>query len=328
MNDLALTNRATIGSRVSKFTKEYAIVVAILLLMVIFTLTSPYFLTYNNIRNILAQTVPIAVVCIGQALIVTTGEFDLSLGQNVCLTSCVMAYLIKFAGFNPWIAIFCAILVGTGVGMSNGVLIAYAKIPCFIVTLGFQMIAKGLSKIITNASPIPGMPKEIQFIGRGFIGGNAYGIPISVVIMLMLYIVFMFLTQRTKFGRSLYAMGGSQEAAYFAGIDVKMYRMLAYTIAGALCGLSSVILVTRLDSAALTNGSLYEFDAMISCILGGISLAGGRGKIIQALFGAIFLMLFFNGMTMLNVNPFVQDVLKGVVMIGAVALDVVRNKTK
>ncbi len=328
MNDIALERNDSIGAKLSRFTKEYAIVVAIVLLMIIFTLTSPYFLTYSNLRNILAQTVPIAVVCIGQALIVTTGEFDLSLGQNVCLTSCVMAYLIKFAGFNPWIAIFCAILVGTAVGMSNGVLIAYARIPCFIVTLGFQMIAKGLSKIITNASPIPGMPKEIQFIGRGFIGGTAWGVPVSVVIMLALYLLFMFLTQKTKFGRSLYAMGGSQEAAYFAGIDVKMYRMLVYTIAGLLCGVSSVILVTRLDSAALTNGNLYEFDAMISCILGGISLAGGRGKIIQALFGAIFLMLFFNGMTMLNVNPFVQDVLKGVVMIGAVALDVIRNRTK
>jgi ribose/xylose/arabinose/galactoside ABC-type transport system permease subunit len=328
MNDLALQHRPSVGARLSKFTKDYAIVVAILLLMIIFTLTSPYFLTYNNIRNILMQTVPIAVVCIGQALIVTTGEFDLSLGQNVCLTSCVMAYLIKFAGFNPWIAILCAILVGTAVGASNGVLIAYARIPCFIVTLGFQMIAKGLAKIITNASPIPDMPQEILFIGRDFIGGKAYGVPVSVVILLVLYIVFIFLSQRTKFGRSLYAMGGSQEAAYFAGIDVKMYRMLVYTIAGALCGVSSVILVTRLNSASLTNGSLYEFDAMISCILGGISLAGGRGKVVQALFGAIFLMLFFNGMTMLNVNPFVQDVLKGVVMISAVALDVIRNKTK
>jgi ribose/xylose/arabinose/galactoside ABC-type transport system permease subunit len=181
---------------------------------------------------------------------------------------------------------------------------------------------------MTGSTLIPDMPQEILFIGRNFIGGKAYGVPVSVVILLVLYIAFIFLAQRTKFGRSLYAMGGSQEAAYFAGIDVKMYRMLVYTIAGALCGISSVILVTRLNSASLTNGSLYEFDAMISCILGGISLAGGRGKVIQALFGAIFLMLFFNGMTMLNVNPFVQDVLKGVVMIGAVALDVIRNKTK
>lgn len=323
-----LIARRSLKSRVSKFTRDYAIVVAILMLMVIFTFASDYFLTYRNIRNILMQTVSLAVVCIGQAMIVTTGEFDLSLGQNVCLTSAVLAYLIKFAGFNPWVAIICAILVGAMVGMGNGLLIAYAGIPCFIVTLGFQMIGRGAAKIITNASPIAGMPDQIKFIGRGFIGGSEYGIPISVLIMLALFLLFSFITQRTKFGRSLYAIGGNKEAAYFAGINVKSHRAIIYTIAGALCGTSAVILVTRLDSAALTNGNLYEFDAMISCILGGISLAGGRGKIIQALYGAIFLMLFFNGMTMLNVNPFVQDVLKGVVMIGAVALDVVRNRRR
>lgn len=326
MSELAV--KRDFKNRLSKFTKEYAIVVAILLLMVIFTFASDYFLTYRNLRNILMQTVSLAIVCIGQAMIVTTGEFDLSLGQNVCLTSAVMAYLIKFAGFNPWLAIASAILVGALVGMSNGLLIAYAKIPCFIVTLGFQMIARGSAKIITNASPIAGMPEEIKFIGRGYIGGSAYGIPVSVIIMLALFILFTFITQWTKFGRSLYAIGGNKEAAYFAGINVKIHRALVYTLAGLLCGISAVILVTRLDSAALTNGNLYEFDAMISCILGGISLAGGRGKIIQALFGAIFLMLFFNGMTMLNVNPFVQDVLKGVVMISAVALDVVRNRRR
>ena len=326
MSQLAV--RRDLKRRLSKFTRDYAIVVAIFLLMIIFTIASDYFLTYRNIRNIFMQTASLAIVCIGQAMIVTTGEFDLSLGQNVCVTSAVMAYLIKFAGFNPWIAILCAIGVGALVGLSNGVLIAYAGIPCFIVTLGFQMIARGAAKIITHASPIPAMPDEIKFIGRGFIGGNEYGVPISVIIMLALFLFFAFIMQRTKFGRSLYAIGGNKEAAYFAGINVKGHRAITYTIAGLLCGVSAVVLVTRLDSAALTNGNLYEFDAMISCILGGISLAGGRGKIIQALFGAIFLMLFFNGMTMLNVNPFVQDVLKGVVMIGAVALDVVRNRRR
>ncbi len=318
--------RRTVSTRISRFTKEYAIVIAIFVLIVIFSFASEYFFTYKNIRNIISQTVSLAIVCIGQALIVTTGQFDLSLGQNVCLTSAVMAWLIKFGGMNPWLAILCAIATGAAVGAGNGVLIAYARIPCFIVTLGFQMICKGLAKIITNASPIPGMPKEIQFFGRGFIGGTEYGIPVSVVFLVILYTLFSFLAQRTKFGRSLYAIGGNEEAAYFAGINVRKYRALIYTVAGALCGFSSVILVTRLDSAALTNGSLYEFDAMIASILGGLSLAGGRGKVIQALFGTIFLMLFFNGMTMLNVNPFVQDVLKGCVMIGAVALDVVRNK--
>ncbi len=334
MSQAALTKNNSFGSKMAKFTKSYAIILAILLLVVAYTCGSllmfgeQYFFTWSNLRNILNQTVTLAIVACGQALIVFTGEFDLSLGQNVCLTSCVMAWLIKFGGWNPWLAILAAILVGMVVGSINGTLIAYCNIPCFIVTLGFQMICKGTAKIITNASPIPGMPKEIQFFGRGFIGGSANGIPFSVVLMIALFVIAMFVTNHTKFGRCLYAIGGGREAAYFAGINVRLCRFAVYTIAGALCGFSTVILVTRLDSAALTNGNLYEFDATISCILGGISLAGGRGKIVQALFGALFLTLFFNGMTMMNVNPFVQDVLKGVVMVGAVALDVLRNRTK
>lgn len=333
MSQAVISNQNSMKNRLARFTKNYAIVLAILLLVVAYTGASlimfgeQYFFTWTNLRNILNQTVTLAVVACGQAMIVTTGEFDLSLGQNVCLTSCIMAWLIKFGGWNPWLALIATIVSGAIVGSLNGILIAYCRIPCFIVTLGFQMICKGTSKIITNASPIPGMPECIQFFGRGFVFGKN-GIPISVIIMIVLFVIAMFVTNHTTFGRCLYAMGGGREAAYFAGINVKFYRFLVYMIAGALCGFSSIILVTRLDSAALTNGNLYEFDSTISCILGGISLAGGRGKVVQAMFGALFLTLFFNGMTMMNVNPFVQDVLKGVVMVGAVALDVVRNHGK
>ncbi|MEN6313395.1 MAG: ABC transporter permease [Clostridiaceae bacterium] len=311
---------------ISRFTKNYAIVLAIIMLGIVFSIASPYFFTYNNMRNIIQQTTSLAIVVIGQAIIVTSANFDLSLGQNVCLTSCICAWLIKFGGFNPWTAILITLLVGISVGAFNGVLVSYARIPAFIVTLGSQMICKGFAKIITKASPIPGMPKEIQFLGRGFIGGNQFGVPISVIIMLVLFVFFTLIMHSTKFGRGLYAIGGGEEAAYFAGISVKKYKALTFTIAGLLCAVGSVILLTRLDSAALTNGNNYEFDAMIACVIGGISLTGGKGKISQALFGAIFLTMFFNGMTMLNVDSFVQDVLKGCVLIGAVAIDVIRNK--
>ncbi len=313
---------------VSKFTKNYAIVLAILALIVIFSVASEYFLTYNNVRNILQQTSSLAIVAIGQAFIILTGEFDLSLGQNVCVTSCLMAWLMKTAGLNPWLSIVLGLGLGVAVGLGNGILIAYAKIPCFVVTLGFQMICKGLAKIITNAAPIPSMPSEISFFGRGYVGGEEFGIPISVVIMIALYAFFIFVSLRTKFGRSVFAIGGGAEASYFAGINVKKYRLFVYMLAGGLSAFGGLILLTRLDSAAVTNGNLYEFDTIIASVIGGVSLAGGKGKIIQALLGAIFLTLFFNGMTMLNVNPFVQDVLKGIVLIGAVAIDVIRNRRK
>ena len=310
----------------SRFTKNYAIVIAILVLGVVFAFSSEHFLTYSNIRNIFIQSSALAIVAIGQAFIILTGDFDLSLGQNLCFTSCVAAWMMKFGEVNPWIAVITALALGCAVGATNGFLIAYCKIPCFVATLGMQMVCTGLARIVTNASPIPSMPQEIEFFGRGFVGGAEWGIPICVIIMIALYVIFSFVARRTRMGRNVYAIGGSNEAAYFAGINVKKYKTIVYVLGGGIAAFGGIILLSRLDSAAVTNGNLYEFDTIISCVIGGVSLAGGKGKIVQALFGAIFLTLFFNGMTMLNVHPFVQFVLKGVVLIGAVAIDVIRNK--
>lgn len=312
----------------SQFSKNYAIVLATILMGVIFSFASPYFFNYDNVRNIFLQSSTIAVVAIGQAMILLTGEFDLSLGQNVCVSSALAAYLMKFQNWNPWLAVMVGIGLGAMIGLTNGVLIAYAKIPCFIATLAMQNIGRGFAKIITNATPIPTLPKELDFIGRGFIGGKQYGIPVSVIIMLVFYIVFTFISRRTRLGRNIYAIGGGSEAAYFAGINVKKYRVITYTIAGTLAGIGGIILISRLNSASVTNGNLYEFDAIIASIMGGISLSGGKGRIFQAMFGAIFLTLFFNGMTMLNVHPFYQDVIKGVVLVVAIGLDILRKDRK
>jgi len=312
----------------SKFTEQYAIVVAIFVLFIIFSIASEFFLSFTNIRNLFLQTSPVAIVAIGQAYVILSGDFDLSLGQNVCLTSCLAAWMMKMAGINPWLSIAIAILLGCVIGACNGLLVAYGNIPCFVATLGLQMIARGFARIITNAAPIPSMPSEIAFIGRGFIGGTQYGIPVSVVIMLSLFAVFIFVSRKTRFGRTIYAIGGSREAAYFAGINVKLNRLFAFVFAGGMSAVGGIVLLSRLDGASITNGNLYEFDTIISCVIGGISLAGGKGRVVQALFGAFFLILFFNGMTMLNVHSFVQDVLKGVVLIGSVAIDVIRNRQR
>jgi ribose/xylose/arabinose/galactoside ABC-type transport system permease subunit len=168
----------------------------------------------------------------------------------------------------------------------------------------------------------------MEWLGRGFIGGAAYGVPVSVLIMVIMYVLFQFISRNTRLGRSIYAIGGGSEAAYFSGINVKLTKFAVFTLAGMIATFGGLILLSRLDSAAVTNGYQYEFDAIIACVIGGISLAGGKGKIVQALFGAIFITMFFNGMTMLNVHPFIQPVLKGLVLIGAVAIDVVRNRKR
>jgi len=315
-----------ITGKISVFTKNYAIVVAVIGLGIIYAFASQYFLSYKNIRNIFLQSSPIAIVAIGQAMILLSGDFDLSLGQILCFTSAFAAWMMKFHDADPLIASSVAIGFGCLMGACNGFLIAYWKIPAFVATLGMQLVGMGLSRIITNASPIPSMPQSMAWLGRGFIGGSAWGVPVSVVIMIVMYILFTFISRRTRLGRNIYAIGGSSEAAYFSGIAVKFNKFITFTLAGAISAFGGLILLSRLDSAAVTNGYQYEFDAIISCVIGGISLTGGKGKVIQALFGAIFLTLFFNGMTMLNVHPFIQPVLKGLVLIGAVAIDVIRNK--
>ncbi|MDU7030558.1 ABC transporter permease [Robinsoniella peoriensis] len=312
---------------IQRFTKEYMLVIAIVILALVFSIASPYFLTVMNIRNIFQQTSALAIVAIGQAMVLICGAFDMSLGQNLCLSSCLAAYLMKMSGWNPWIAIGAALVLGTVIGLTNGVLTSYLKVPPFVVTLGTQMICKGVAKLITNAAPIPSMPEEIAFIGRGNIGGEN-GLPINILIMLILFILFAFVLKKTRFGRNTYAVGGNQEAAYFAGINVKLHSTVIFTLAGFMASFGGIVLLSRLNSAAITNGNLYEFDTMISCVIGGVSMSGGKGKIWQAFFGAIFLTVFFNGMTMLNINSFIQDVLKGVILIGAVLLDIFRNKKR
>jgi len=312
--------------KISNFTKNYAIVVAILALGIIFSFASEYFLSYRNIRNILLQCSTVAIVAIGQAMIILCGNFDLSLGQIVCFTSAFAGWMMKFHGADPISASAVAMGFGSLMGACNGLLIAFCNIPAFVATLGMQLVGMGLTRIVTNASPIPSMPPSIAWLGRGYIGGSEWGIPNCVVIMIVMFILFSFISRRTRLGRNIYAIGGSSEAAYFSGIAVRLNKLIVFTLAGAISAFGGLILLSRLDSASLTNGYQYEFDAVISCVIGGISLAGGKGKIVQAMFGAIFLTLFFNGMTMLNVHPFIQPVLKGLVLIGAVAIDVVRNK--
>ena len=318
-------NKTLRQSNLARVSREYMILLVMLILIVIFSLASPYFFTPNNLVTILLQSSTIAITAIGQAFVVLTGNLDLSLGQSVCLTSYIAALLMMKANVNPWLALLCCLCAACLIGLINGILVAYLRISAFIATLGMMNICTGMSKILSNSATIANLPKQISFIGRGTIGGF---FPVSVLIMLILYIVMTFVASQTTLGRQIYAIGGNREAAFFSGIKVKRYTMIAYVIAGLMVGISSCVLLARLDAATISSGKSYEFDAVIGCVLGGISMTGGKGKIPQAMFGVIFLTIFINGMTQLNVNPFIQDVIKGLVLIVAVAIDGMRNRVK
>ena len=319
---------------ISKFSKDYVAVVGIVVLSLILWASTDNFMTWDNWKNILLQSSTVAICALGQAIILLTGNFDLSLGRNVAFTSCLGAMLMKgmIAGVTvpPYLAILIILLAGIVIGALNGFLTAYVGLPAFIATLGLQNACYGLAKLITNATPIATFPNSIKWFGRGFVLQDVFGknIPWCVIIMLVVYIIAQFIFTKTRLGRNIYAVGGSSEAAFFAGIDTKFYTFLVFAIAGFLASLSGVVLMSRLNSVAITSGQNYEFDAVIGSIIGGISLTGGKGKLIGTMFGIIFLILLFNGMTQWKINAFMQDVLKGVVLVIVVVIDVLRNKKR
>lgn len=339
MSELNAQNAAKpngIGQFFSRFTKEYMSVMGIVILSLVLWASTSNFMTWDNWKNILLQSSTVAICALGQAIILLTGNFDLSLGRNVAFTSCFGALLMKgmlFEGMtpmSPYLVILIMLAIGALVGACNGFLTAYVGLPAFIATLGLQNICYGLAKVVTNATPIATFPNSIKWFGRGYMFQDAWGktIPFCVIIMLVIYIVAQFVFTKTKLGRNVYAVGGNKEAAFFAGINVKRYTFLVFVIAGVLASFSGVVLMSRLNSVAITSGQSYEFDAVIGSIIGGISLTGGKGKLIGTMFGIIFLILLFNGMTQWKIDAFMQDVLKGVVLVIAVTLDVLRNRKR
>lgn len=320
-----------VGHAIGQFSKNWMSVIGILALIVIFSIVSyakfgaQYFLTWTNWKNILLQVSTVGIVALGQAIIMLTGAFDISLGRMVCLTSCVGGIMMKNVGVPVPVGLLIMFAVGIAVGSTNGFLVSYIGVPPMIATLGTQYVCYGVAKLITQAVPIPNMPKSISWLGQGYILGE---IPICAVLMVALYIIAHLLLTYTKVGRNIYAVGGSKEAAFFSGINVKLYSFGTFVLSGILTTFGGLVLMSRLGSVAVTNGQNYEFDAVIGSIIGGISLAGGKGNVIGTMFGCLFLITLFNGFSMIGIDPFVQDVLKGVVLITAITVDVMNTNKK
>lgn len=326
----ATLNKKSVGQVIGQFVKDWMSIVGILALIVVFTTISyikfgqQYFLTWANWKNILLQVSTVGIVALGQAIIMLTGAFDISLGRMVCLTSSVGALLFK-AGYPTGVGILAMFAVGILIGSISGFLVSYIGVPPMIATLGNQYICYGVAKLLTQAVPIPNMPESIAWLGRGYIGGQ---FPNCAIIMVVLYVVAQLLLTYTKVGRNIYAVGGSKEAAFFSGINVKLYSFGTFVLGSILATFGGLVLMSRLNSVAVTNGQNYEFDAVIGSIIGGISLAGGKGNVVGTMFGCMFLITLFNGFSMVGIDPFLQDVLKGIALVTAITLDVMNTNKK
>ena len=276
------------------------------------------FLTIGNLMDVARQVSINAIIAFGMTLVILLGGIDLSVGSILAVSSVLMA-MVLHAGQNSVLAVAIGILAGAFMGWLNGIVIAPGRVAPFIATLATMTLLRGLALVLSNGSPITGFSSDFfSMIGGGYFVGL---IPVPVVSMLIIFVLFLFVLRKTVFGQHVYATGGNAEAARLSGVKTGRVQIIVYTISGAMAAIAGVILTSRLNSAQPTAGVGYELDAIAAVVLGGTSLAGGRGWIFGTLVGALLIGVLNNGLNLLGVSAFYQQVIKGAVILLAVLLD-------
>lgn len=317
--------KASLGTRaiasVKRWFSEHNIIYALIVLIVIASISSDKFLTVTNILNVLRQTSMVAIVAVGAFFILLGGGLDLSAGSMVALSGILFAKMMAEAGMDAVLAIILTLAFSAVVGAFTGTFVAYLKIPAFIVTLGIMETARGLCYIITNAYPVIGLPSSISWIGRGYF----LSIPVPVIIMLAMYLIASFISQKTKFGRYVYAVGSNPDASRLSGINTRQVIFTTYVIGGIMAGIASIILVSRIESGQPNAGQGWEFNAITATVIGGTSISGGVGNAMGVLLGALVVAVLTNMMTLLDVGSYYQQVVRGAVLVLAIGIDVFKT---
>jgi len=300
---------------------QFILVLTLLVMWVVLSILSPRFLSVRNLSSIGISIATIAILAVGQTFVILTGGIDLSVGNVLGLVGVVTAVAMT-KGLGMWGGIIVGILVGLACGAASGTMIAVGNLPPFIVGLGMMGITRGIALLISGGFPILVPYQEFGVLGIGTILGS---IPVPVVIMVILYGLGFYILRRLRFGRYTYAIGSNEETARLAGIDVAKYKILVYTLCGLTAAIAGLVETARLFSAYPTAGSGYELDAIAAVVIGGTSMIGGEGNIMQTLVGALTMATLRNGCNLLGISPFVQQVVIGLIIIGAVYVDRVRH---
>jgi len=295
----------------------------LLLLVVYLSLATDTFFTVRNFLNILDQITVLGILSIGMTFVILIGGIDLAVGSILALCIMVMGHLAKEAGFPMWLAITLGLTVAGMAGGVSGVLIAFFRVPAFIATLAMMSAARGLANMVTDGHQIISFP--IWFNLMALIRHGGY-ITTTVAIMIVVFIVCWIYLRFTSGGRSLYAIGGNEEVARLAGINVKLHTVGVYVVSGLLAGLAGIMLGARLDSVQPSAGFTYELDAIAAVVIGGTSLSGGTGGLTGTAIGVLIIGVLRNGLNLLGVSPFTQQVVIGVVIALAVAAEALKKK--
>lgn len=311
---------------------KFQSVIALLVMCIVLTILSDRFLSGENAWNVMRQISVNVIISVGMTLVILTGGIDLSVGSVLAFAGAVTASMLKFGaemadlniyiGFTLLGALMGGILVGAFLGWFNGITITRFKVPPFVATLAMLTIARGLTMLLTGGFPVTNLGNEMAFLGTGWFLGIPMPVWISAAIVLMAVI----LTRKTTLGRHIYAIGGNETAARLSGVKVKKVKLIVYSIAGAMAGIGGILVTSRLDSAQPNAGMSFELDSIAAVVIGGTSLSGGKGTIMGTVQGALIIGILNNGLVLLNVSPFWQQVIKGFVILLAVIIEKFNSK--
>lgn len=304
--------------------KEFGIIGVLIVVVAFFAIASERFFTISNMRTILIQVSSVAVCSLGMMLILITGGIDLSVGYMASAVGMLSAFCMSTLNINGAIALFIALVFALGIGAVQGILVAKIKVPPFIVTMAFMNVLKGFSYLITSGKAIYNLPDFVRMIGQGAI----LNIPVPIVIMLVLIIITAFFTRKVYVGRYFYAVGSNEEASKLAGINADAVKIVTYMLSAFFAYMAGIIMMGRLATASPNSGEGFEFDVITACVLGGVSMSGGKGHVYQAFVGAIIIAVLNNGMIQLHIDTYIQLVIKGLILLLAVVFDSVQQNKK
>ena len=314
---------AALGLRRSRAVRarRFGTLIGLLLLCAVLWALTPHFLTLSNLLNVVQQTSINAIVAAGMTFVIISGGIDLSVGSIVALSGVALGTLLQ-GGYPPAVALPAALAAGIACGLLNGALVSIGRLPPFIATLGMMSVARGAALVFTEGRPVSGFDEGFRWLATGSVGF----VPAPVLVMLIVYAVAHFVLTRTTFGRYVYAIGGNEEATRLSGIAVRFHKTAVYGVSGLMSAVAAIVLTARLNSAQPIAGMMYELDAIAATVIGGTSLMGGEGSLGGTLIGALIMGVLRNGLNLLGVSSFLQQIVIGGVIVGAVLVDTILKR--
>ena len=291
--------------------------ILIVVLMAVFAFIEPVFLSVGNIFSMLRQVSILGIVAAGMTSIVLTGEIDISVGSVVSFISCCVGLLMVRRGVDPVLACLLVIAFSTVLIMINCLIIQFTGMPSMLATLAAMSVYSGLAHLVTHATPVSGLPDSFRMLGQGYLGP----VPIPIIIVAIVYVTMGFILEKTKIGREIYAVGSNREAARLSGIPVGKVLLVTAAMCGALVGLAACAQTSRLFAGSPTGGLGLEMEALTAVVVGGVSFAGGKGKIGGVFLGVVLMGVLKNGLSIMGMSSYVQDIVKGLVLLIVVGLD-------